>query len=224
MTDELPTDQQVEPEPPAPPAVVSERFGAYESILWRYAEYLVGPATVRGLLGPREVDRIWDRHLLNSMALAELLPVGSRLVDIGAGAGLPGLAIACIRPDLKVDLVESLLRRTNFLEEVVTGLGLSKRVRVVRGRAEDREVVRTVGSTMFVTARAVAPLDRLARWSFPLLKRGGILLAIKGETAEAELAEHRSMLTRMRAEIQGVVECGVGIVDPPTRVVMVTRR
>lgn len=224
MTDEPLTDQQAEPEPPAPPAVVHERFSAYESLLARYAEYLVGPGTVRGLLGPREVERIWDRHLLNSMALAELLPVGSRLVDIGTGAGLPGLAIACIRPDLRVDLVESLLRRTNFLEEVVAGLGLSERVRVVRGRAEDREVIRTVGSTMFVTARAVAPLDRLANWSFPLLTRGGSLLAIKGETAEAELAEHRSMLTRMRAEIQGVVECGVGMIDPPTRVVMVTRR
>lgn len=224
MTDELSTDQQAEPEPPAPPAVVGERFGVYEPVLKHYVKLLSGPGTVRGLLGPREVPRLWDRHVLNSLALAELLPVGARLVDIGTGAGLPGVAVACVRPDLKVDLVESLLRRTDFLHEVVGELGLADRVRVVRGRAEDREVIRTVGSTMFVTARAVAPLDRLAKWSFPLLKHGGSLLAIKGDQAEAELAEHRLMLTRMRAEIQGVVECGVGLVDPPTRVVKLTRR
>jgi len=224
VTDGLSTGRQAEPVAPAPPAVVINRLSPFLPILVRYAGWLTGPGTVRGLIGPREVPRLWDRHLLNSVALSELLPSGVRLVDIGTGAGLPGLAVACARPDLEVDLVESSLRRTDFLTEAVQDLGLLDRVRVVRGRAEDRDVVRTVGSSSFVTARAVAPLDKLVKWSFPLLKRGGSLLAIKGESAEAELAQHRSLITRMRGEIGGVVECGAGLVDPPTRVVTVTRR
>jgi 16S rRNA (guanine527-N7)-methyltransferase len=167
---------------------------------------------------------LWERHLLNSIALVELVPQAARLVDVGTGAGLPGLAMACVRPDLEVDLVESLLRRTDFLTEVVTSLNLTARVRVIRGRAEDIAVRDAVGSAQFVTARAVAPLDRLVRWSFPLLRPGGSLLAIKGASAEDELAEHRQFLTRMRADVMGVVECGAGLVDPPTRVVHLVRR
>jgi len=190
----------------------------------RYADWLAGPGTVRGLLGPREVPRLWERHLLNSVAVAELVPQGARVVDIGTGAGLPGLAMACVRPDLEVDLVESLLRRTDFLTEVVASLDLTERVRVIRGRAEHIAVRNTVGSAQFVTARAVAPLDRLVRWAFPLLRPGGSLLAVKGSGAEDELAEHQQFLTRMRAEVMGVIECGAGLVDPPTRVVHLVRR
>jgi 16S rRNA (guanine527-N7)-methyltransferase len=216
-----------EPTAPAaePPEVVLRRFdGQAVELLVHYAGWLAGPGTVRGLLGPREVSRLWDRHLLNSAAVAELVPAEARLVDIGTGAGLPGLAIACVRPDLKVDLVESLLRRTDFLTEVVTALKLTDRVRVIRGRAEDIAVRDTVGSAQFVTARAVAPLDRLVRWSFPLLRPGGSLLAVKGASAEDEVTEHQQFLTRMRAEVMGVIECGTGLVDPPTRVVQLVRR
>lgn len=209
---------------PVPPQVVFDRFGPAADLLARYAEWLAGPGTSRGLLGPRETPRLWDRHLLNSVALAELVPQRCRLVDIGSGAGLPGLAVACVRPDLAVDLVESLLRRTDFLTEVVTALGLSDRVRVIRGRAEDIAVRDAVGSAEFVTARAVAPLDRLVRWSFPLLRTGGSLLALKGAGAEDEVSEHQRFLTRMRAEVKGVIECGAGLVDPPTRVVHLVRR
>jgi 16S rRNA (guanine527-N7)-methyltransferase len=209
---------------PAPPEVVFQRFGAAAELLVRYAGWLAGPGTVRGLLGPREVPRLWDRHLLNSVAVAELLPQGVRLVDVGTGAGLPGLAVACVRPDLTVDLVESLQRRTDYLTEVVGALGLADRVRVLRGRAEDSAVVKTVGSAEFVTARAVAPLDRLVRWCFPLLRPGGSLLAVKGAAAEDELVEHQQFLTRMRAEVRGVIECGADLVDPPTRVVHLLRR
>jgi 16S rRNA (guanine527-N7)-methyltransferase len=212
------------PEAPAPPAVVSERFAEYEALLRRYAQWLADAGTVRGLIGPREVPRLWERHVLNSVALAELLPSGARLVDIGTGAGLPGLAVACVRPDLRVDLVESLQRRTDFLSEVVSDLGLEGRVRVIRGRAEDGAVVDAVGSSPFVTARAVARLDRLVRWSFPLLMVGGTLLAVKGSSAEEEIAEHRALLKRMRADVQGVAECGVGLVEPTTRVVRVVRK
>lgn len=209
---------------PAPPEIVLRRFGAAAELLTRYAEWLAGPGTARGLLGPREGPRIWDRHLLNSVAVEELIPRHARLVDIGTGAGLPGLAVACVRPDLTVDLVESLRRRTDFLTEVVTALGLADRVRVIRGRAEDNAVLNTVGSAEFVTARAVAPLDRLVRWSFPLLRPGGSLLALKGASAEDEVTEHQQFLTRMRAEVRGVIECGAELVDPPTRVVHLVRK
>lgn len=179
---------------------------------------------MRGLIGPREVPRLWERHLLNSIALAELLPEGARLVDIGTGAGLPGLAVAIVRPDLRVDLVESLQRRTDFLAEVVAELELSDRVRVVRGRAEEGPVLATAGGAGFVTARAVAPLDKLVRLSFPLLTRGGSLLAMKGSSAEDELEQHRRAITRAKGEIHGVVECGSELVAPPTRVIHLVRR
>ena len=204
--------------------MVFERFPEQAAALISYAGWLAGPGSVRGLLGPREVPRLWDRHLLNSIALAELIPAGVRLVDIGTGAGLPGLALAIVRPDLRVDLVESLLRRTDFLTEVVADLGLAERVRVVRGRAEDRTVTELVGAASYLTARAVAPLDKLVRLSFPLLVRGGSLLAMKGNSAEDELARYESALGRARAEIRGVVECGVGLIDPPARVVHLVRR
>jgi 16S rRNA (guanine527-N7)-methyltransferase len=218
------SDQQAAPELPAPPAVVFQRFPEQAGVLVGYAGWLAGPGIVRGLIGPREVPRLWDRHLLNSIALAELLPPGVRLVDIGTGAGLPGLALAIVRPDLSVDLVESLLRRTDFLSEVVADLGLADRVRVVRGRAEDRSVTELVGGASYLTARAVAPLDKLVRLSFPLLVRGGSLLAMKGSSAEDELTRHAAELGRARAEIRGVVECGVGLIEPPARVVHLVRR
>lgn len=217
-------DQQAEPVAPAPPAVVLERFTATVDLLVRYADLLAGPGTVRGLLGPRELPRLWDRHLLNCIVVAELVPVDARVVDIGSGAGLPGLAIACVRPDVRVDLVESLLRRTEFLSEAVDALGLADRVRVIRGRAEDVAVIARAGQAPVVTARAVAPLDKLVRWAAPLLTPGGSLLALKGDTAEQELAAHQSMLRRSRMESAGVVECGVGLVDPATRVVRLIKR
>lgn len=217
-------DQQAAPEAPAPPAVVFERFPEQAGALTSYAGWLAGAGTVRGLIGPREVPRLWDRHLLNSAAVAELLPHGVRLVDLGSGAGLPGLPLAIVRPDLRVDLVEPLLRRATFLTEVVADLGLTDRVKIVRGRAEDRSVIELVGGASYLTARAVAPLDKLVRLSFPLLVRGGSLLAMKGNSAEDELARYESALGRARAEIRGVVECGVGLIDPPARVVHLVRR
>jgi len=213
-----------EPDLPPAPSVLTSRFPDCVASLERFSEWLGTAGITRGLIGPRELPRLWDRHLLNSVAITELLPQDIRLVDIGTGAGLPGLAIAIVRPDLRVDLVESLQRRTDFLNEVVADLGLAERVRVIRGRAEDRQVVEAVGSTSFVTARAVAPLDKLVRWSFPLLIQGGRLLAIKGESAEAEVAEHAIYLGRMRAEVAGIRECGAGLVDPLVRVVELVRR
>lgn len=218
------TAPQAEPVLPEPPAVVFRRYPEAAPLLLRYARWLADAGTVRGLIGPREVSRLWDRHLLNSTVVEELLPPGIRLVDIGTGAGLPGLAVAIVRPDLRVDLVESLLRRTDFLSEVVADLGLTDRVRVVRGRAEDKSVIEAVGDAEVVTARAVAPLDKLVRWSFPLLARDGSLIAMKGSTAESELAEHSTAVRRARAEVVGVVECGAGVVEPPTRIIHLIKK
>ncbi len=149
---------------------------------------------LRGLIGPREVPRLWPRHVLNSAVLTDLVPIGERVVDVGSGAGLPGIPMALRRPDLAVDLVEPMLRRTTFLTEAVEALAISDRVRVVRGRAEDRAVRDATGDARWVVARAVAPLDRLVGWCFRLLAPGGTLLALKGASAEQELAEHRAAL------------------------------
>lgn len=224
MTDGEVADLPVAPEPPALLALLATHFPDSQQLLRRYADWLAAAGTIRGLIGPREVPRLWDRHILNSAVLAELLPMNTRIVDIGSGAGLPGLAVACVRPDLQVDLVDSQQRRTDFLNEVVADLGLNSRVRVTRGRAEDAAVIRTVGSSTFVTARAVAPLDRLVRWCLPLLVRGGTLLALKGESAEDELRQHQRLLDRLKVEVAGISECGAGIVQPVTRVVRLVRR
>jgi 16S rRNA (guanine527-N7)-methyltransferase len=178
----------------------------------------------RGLLGPREASRVWERHLLNCAVVGELLPRAARVVDVGSGAGLPGIPLACARPDLRIDLVEPLARRVTFLEEAVAALALAPRVSVVRGRAEERTVVRRVAPVAWVTARAVAPLDRLAAWCLPLLEPGGRLLALKGRRAAQELNEHRDVIGRLGAVDQHVVLCGVDLLASPSTVVVIRRR
>ena len=182
-----------------------------------YAAFLADAGTVRGLIGPREVPRLWDRHILNCAVLADLVPQGATLCDIGSGAGLPGLVVAIRRPDVAVTLVEPLLRRTTFLEEAVASLGLEN-VRVVRARAEE------VHGTMefdVVTSRAVAALDKLLGWSLPLCRPGGQVLAMKGESAQAEVEEAATVLRRYGASNVDVVRVGEGVVDIPTTVVRV---
>ncbi len=158
----------------------------------RYAELLATDGVVRGLIGPREIDRIWDRHLLNCAALAAAVPEGARVADVGSGAGLPGLVLALARPDLTVTLIEPLLRRTTFLAEVVDRLRL-RGVSVVRSRAED-----LAGSVEFdvVASRAVAPLERLLGWCMPLTAPDGVALAMKGSSAADEVAAVRPVLAR----------------------------
>lgn len=187
----------------------------------RYAELLAGAGVERGLVGPREVDRIWERHLLNSAAIAELIEPNARIVDIGSGAGLPGIPLALARPDLHVTLVEPMLRRTEFLREVVDELSLD--VRVIRGRAEEPAVRRQVGEVDAVVSRAVASLDKITKWSIPLLRPGGLMLAMKGARAEEEVREHRRVMASLGATDVRVMRCCADYLDPPATVVMAWR-
>ena len=208
---------------PAPPEVAHEIFGPRLDLAMRYGERLASDGVVRGVIGPREVPRLWERHLLNCAVLTDLVPDGARVVDVGSGAGLPGVAMACRRPDLRIDLVESLARRVAFLTEVVTGLGLAEAVRVIHGRAEDRAVRSVVGDATWVTARAVAPLDRLVTWCVPLLRPGGTLLAMKGAQAKAEVEAFGPTLRRREDLGVSIVHCGGDTLDTPVTVVAVQR-
>jgi 16S rRNA (guanine527-N7)-methyltransferase len=172
---------------------------------------------VRGLIGPREAPRLWERHLLNCAVLADALPEGSDVCDLGTGAGLPGVVLAIRRPDLRITLVEPLLRRTTFLDEVVTDLGLDH-VEVVRGRAEELHGRREFS---VVTSRAVAPLGRLLDWSMPLVRQGGALVAMKGASAAEEVAAASADLARHGAGRVEVLTLGAGVVDPPTTAIRV---
>jgi 16S rRNA (guanine527-N7)-methyltransferase len=183
----------------------------------RYTELLATEGVVRGLIGPREAPRLWERHVLNSAVLGEAVAEDASVCDIGTGAGLPGLVLAIARPDLAVTLVEPLLRRTTFLDEVVAELELDN-VTVVRGRAEDLH-----GAATFdvVTSRAVAPLERLLGWSMPLVAPTGATVAMKGRTVHDEIAAARGFLRTWRCGEPDVFEVGVGVLDPPTTVVRV---
>jgi 16S rRNA (guanine527-N7)-methyltransferase len=196
-------------------------FGDRTPVAERYAEMLAGPGIERGVIGPREAGRLWDRHLLNSAVLGELVAAGSRVLDLGSGAGLPGIPLAIARPDLTMVLLESMARRVAWLQEVVAELGLA--VSVCHGRAEDPAVRAELGDQDVVTARAVAPLDRLARWALPLLAPNGRLLAVKGATAEQELARDIESVRAAGGAAVDIVQCGVTIVHPPLRVIVVTR-
>lgn len=195
-------------------------FGDRLPLARRFAELLVTDGVVRGLIGPREAPRIWERHLLNCAVLAEIIQSGAKVVDVGSGAGLPGMVLAVARPDLSVTLVEPLARRTAFLDEAVTALGLD-RTTVVRARAE--ECVGKLPLADVVTARAVAPLDRLAGWCLPLTAIGGRLLAMKGASAAAEVAEHAEVLDRLGAGTPSVRTCGDALLAEPTTVVEIVR-
>lgn len=168
-------------------------YGSNYEAVKRYVDLLANAGVQRGLIGPREVPRLWDRHILNSAALDGLVPAGSRVVDVGSGAGLPGIPLAILRPDVEVTLLEPLLRRFTFLVEAVADLQLQT-VRVVRGRAEDHQKTYDV-----VTSRALAPLDRLLGWCNPLRSAPrGVILALKGSSAADELDAARPTLDRLQ--------------------------
>lgn len=196
-------------------------FGDRYRLAERYAALLAGSGVIRGLIGPREADRLWERHLLNSAVLGELVPEGARVLDVGSGAGLPGIPLALARPDLAIVLLEPMARRAVWLREVVAALDLAVSVR--RGRAEEPWVRDECGDNDVVTARAVAPLGRLAGWSLPLVAPGGRLLAIKGASAEQEVARDTGAVRAAGGGVVEIVQCGATIVQPPTTVIVVSR-
>jgi 16S rRNA (guanine527-N7)-methyltransferase len=208
-------------EVPRAPAGARRVFGDRFDRAVRYAELLATAGIERGLIGPREVDRLWDRHLLNSAAIGELIADGARVVDAGSGAGLPGIPLALARPDLRITLVEPMLRRTEFLHEVVDELRIG--TDVVRGRVEGAAVRDRIGTVDVVTCRAVAALDKLTDWCIPLLRPGGQLLAIKGDQADEEVKRHRRVMASRGAGTVRVVRCGGDYLDPPTTVVVAER-
>lgn len=194
-------------------------FGPTLDLAEKYVDFLADAGLERGLLGPREADRLWSRHVLNCTAVASAISEdkgaseGQTITDIGSGAGLPGIPLALVRPDLRIRLVEPLLRRSTFLEEAIDLLGLRSRgidIVVVRGRAEEPEVVSHVGGSDYVTARAVAPLGKLARWCVPLLRPGGRFVALKGESAAVELERDRA-----DAEKAGLTDLESRVVEVP---------
>jgi 16S rRNA (guanine527-N7)-methyltransferase len=198
----------------AVPDSAASVFGPALPAAVRYARILATRGVEQGVLGPREVARLWDRHLLNCAVVTELLDdTGGTLLDIGSGAGLPGLVLALLRPQLAVTLLEPMERRCRFLSECVDELGLAN-AEVMRGRAEDVTIRYDI-----VTARAVAPLSRLAGLAAGAARPGGMVLAIKGRTAAEELKAAKPVLRRIGARDAKVVRAGHGKVDPATTVV-----
>lgn len=198
-------------------AVVEVVFPGRGDLARDFVGHLATTGVEWGLIGPREVPRLWTRHVLNCAVLGELVPQGASVIDVGSGAGLPGLAVAIARPDLRVTLVEPLERRTAWLSMVVDDLGLD--VEVVRARAEE---VRGTHSADVVTARAVAALDKLARWTVPLTVPGGQVLAIKGRSAADEVAAASKAFRRLGVVGHEVVQCGEAVLEQPTTVVRLT--
>lgn len=206
-------DPHVSRETPSTPDVARRAFpSARLALAEKYAELLATDGVVRGLIGPREAPRLWDRHLVNCSLLGELIPEGSSVCDIGSGAGLPGLVLAIARPDLTLTLVEPLLRRTTFLDEVASTLSLDN-VEVVRGRADALHGVRTFD---VVTSRAVAPLERLLGWSMPLVSPTGALLAMKGSSVSDEIEAAGEELARWGCADPEVTLLGEGWPVSPT--------
>ncbi len=198
-----------------PPVGAEVLFGASWNQARAYADLLATWGVDRGMIGPREVPRLWERHLVNCAVVAPRLPDQARVADVGTGAGLPGVVWAIARPDIHMTLVEPLLRRVRFLEEVVAELDLEN-VTVVRSRAEDHHAQYAV-----VTARAVAALDKLTMWCWPMVAPGGVMLAMKGRSAPEEVEAARPLLTRLG--VSDVRIATYGDVDVPTTVVEITR-
>ena len=210
--------------PPPTPEAAARVFGADLPAAERYVARLASDGVARGLIGPREVPRLWERHVLNSAAVAEAVPEGARVVDVGSGAGLPGIPLGLARRDVRVTLVEPMARRIEFLEEVLPELpGDDGRWRIVRGRAEDRAVAGAVGPVDVVTARAVAPLPRLVAWCRPLMRPGSQLIALVGARALEELPGLVPQLEAVGMREVRPRAVGAALGEAATTVVVMTR-
>ena len=207
----------------ATPPEVATIFGDRLPLAVAYHESLRSDATVRGLIGPREAPRLWERHILNCAVIGELMDRDSRVVDIGSGAGLPGIPLAIARPDLDITLIEPQLRRVNYLKEIVGKLGLDN-VSVVRGRAEEKTTKRQNRGADYVTSRAVAPLGKLMGWSLPLTRQHGLVLAMKGASAHEEIERDQRTISSAGGGECSVVEAGAGVLPDASIVVRCERR
>ncbi|MDL9936615.1 16S rRNA (guanine(527)-N(7))-methyltransferase RsmG [Gordonia sp. ABSL1-1] len=205
---------------PAPDCAVVV-FGDRLDLAVAYHRILATDGIDHGLMGPREIPRLWDRHILNCAVIADVIERDERVVDIGSGAGLPGIPLAIARPDLRIVLLEPLLRRSTFLERTVEALGLD--VRVLRGRAEEKAVLSAISGADVVTSRAVAPLERLSKWSAPLVRDGGRMVAIKGSSAAEEIERDAAVVGRYGISGLRVQVCGVDVLPSPTTVVVGTK-
>lgn len=183
----------------------------------QYVDILASRGVDWGLIGPREIGRLWERHILNSIALESLIPEGCRVADVGSGAGLPGIPLAILRPDLEMTLIEPMLRRSNFLTEALDELGLDDRVTVVRGRAEDADLHVDV-----VVSRAVAKLATLINWTADLIVDSGSLLALKGQSADDEVVKAKKELSKRRLSAEVLLIRADPVADV-TRAVRVRR-
>ncbi|MFJ4108344.1 16S rRNA (guanine(527)-N(7))-methyltransferase RsmG [Oerskovia enterophila] len=211
MSDGIPSD--VSREALADSPEVQEYFGDSFSLVSRFAEMLHDQGELRGLIGPREVSRIWERHILNSAAVVQYLPTGGTIADIGSGAGLPGIVIAAMLPDAQVLLIEPMERRCTWLNEVVEELELTN-VEVKRGRAEEYHGAFQCEA---VTSRAVAALEKLARMSLPLVERGGEMVVLKGKNVQQEIEPARKVLRKYKTEEPQILEAlSVEGVEPTT--------
>lgn len=198
------------------PAVAAKVFGDRIALARRYAELLVRDGDLLGLLGPREMPKLWTRHILNSAVVAELVPAGVTVADVGSGAGLPGIPMAIAQPDAHFTLIEPMERRSDWLAEVVEELGLTN-VTVKRARAEE------VGDVYdLVTARAVSALPKLLRMTVPLTKNGGAIIALKGSKAQEEVDESKKLAKKLKIASFELIHTGAQILDEPTLVVRTT--
>ena len=199
--------------------MLSQIFGERQDLATAYHESLATDATTRGFIGPRETPRLWDRHIYNCAVIGEAIPEGARVIDIGSGAGLPGIPLAIAREDLHVTLLEPLLKRSTYLAEVVDKLGLEN-VTVVRERAEN--LGKDAAAFNVVTSRAVAPLAKLARWSLPLCRPGGMMLAMKGASASEEIERDKAAIKRAKGRVPEIITVGAEL-DEPTTLIRVHR-
>lgn len=205
------------------PAQAEAVFGARLPLAEAYHESLATDGSTRGFIGPREVDRLWDRHILNCAVIGEVMEHGARVVDVGSGAGLPGIPLAIARPDLDITLIEPLLKRSVYLNEVVDALGLPN-VTVIRGRAEEKQVREALGGGVdIVTSRAVAPLGKLAGWSLPLVRRGGEMIAMKGSSVTEELERDAALIRKAGGGRASISTVGDAHLAEPTTIIRVPR-
>ena len=198
----------------AEPEAAEAIFGPQIKLARAYVHKLAQESDQLGLLGPRELDKIWSRHVLNSAVVAELVQPGELVADVGSGAGLPGIPMAIAAPETDFVLIEPMDRRASWLQEVVDELDLQN-VEVVRARAEEVEG----GQFEVVTARAVAALDKLLRLCVPLLKPGGKVIALKGSKAPEEILEAKKLQKKLKIEGFEIVVCGEKFLAEPTSVV-----